>query len=75
MPANNSADLSPREARVWPMPVRVAFRFCFLYWLLYMLPSEGAVSIFDLLPFGGIGKRLSVWSRSSRMWSACVCFI
>jgi hypothetical protein len=46
---------------VWPLPLRIAFRFCFLYWLLYILPSAGAVSLFDLLPFGGIGNKLSAW--------------
>jgi hypothetical protein len=41
--------------------LRIAFRFSFLYWLLYIVPSAGAVSLFDLFPFGGIGDKLATW--------------
>ena len=37
----------------WSRLVRVAFRFWFLYWVIYMLPAPGAVSILDLLPWLG----------------------
>jgi hypothetical protein len=37
----------------WPWWARIAFRFAFLYWILYMLPSPGAVSLAELLPWGG----------------------
>ena len=41
------------EAKVWPWWARVGFRFGFIYWVLYMLPSPGAVSLLDVLPWGG----------------------
>lgn len=43
------------------MPWRILFRFSFLYWALYLVPSAGAVSLFDLIPFGGIGDKLATW--------------
>jgi uncharacterized membrane protein YphA (DoxX/SURF4 family) len=49
------------EHTVWPLWSRIAFRFSFLYWLLYIIPSAGAVSLFSLLPFGGIGNTLAAW--------------
>jgi len=53
---------SQRQASaVWPRWARIGFRFSFLYWLLYIIPSAGAVSVFDLLPFGGIGNKLGSW--------------
>jgi uncharacterized membrane protein YphA (DoxX/SURF4 family) len=61
MSLHNVTDSQPREGTVWPLPLRIAFRFSFLYWLLYIIPSAGAVSLFDLLPFGGIGNKLSSW--------------
>jgi uncharacterized membrane protein YphA (DoxX/SURF4 family) len=62
MRLHNAGDSSPQEGAVWPLPWRIAFRFSFLYWLMYIIPSAGAVSLFDLLPFGGIGDRLSAWA-------------
>jgi uncharacterized membrane protein YphA (DoxX/SURF4 family) len=61
MPSHNAIESKPQERAVWPLPLRIAFRFFFIYWLLYIMPSEGAVSLFDLLPFGGIGNTLKVW--------------
>lgn len=61
MPAHSAVDSEPYEVIAWPLPLRVAFRFSFLYWLLYIVPSAGAVSLFGLLPFGGIGDKLSAW--------------
>jgi hypothetical protein len=43
----------------WPLAGRIAFRFSFLYWALYFLPSAGAASLLDLLPWGG--DKLSAW--------------
>src|ERR1700761_1464917 len=56
MPSHTDA---PRT--VWPLSARLAFRFSCLYWLLYIWPSPGEVSFFDLLPFGGIGDKLGTW--------------
>lgn len=42
----------------WKAWVRVAFRFAFVYWTIYMLPSPGAVSLLDLLPW--LGDKVSV---------------
>jgi len=54
---------SERQASAaWPLWARIAFRFSFLYWLLYIIPSAGAVSVFDLLPFGGVGDKLATWT-------------
>jgi len=61
MPPSNSADSATQERALWPLWLRIAFRFSFLYWLLYILPSAGAVSLFSLLPFGGIGNTLASW--------------
>jgi uncharacterized membrane protein YphA (DoxX/SURF4 family) len=61
MSLSNVRDSSRREGTVWPLPLRIGFRFCFLYWLLYIIPSVGEVSVFSLLPFGGIGNRLDAW--------------
>jgi uncharacterized membrane protein YphA (DoxX/SURF4 family) len=61
MPPLNAIDSRPSEDAVWPLPLRIVFRFCFLYWLLYIIPSLGVVSLFSLLPFGGIGNTLASW--------------
>lgn len=61
MPSHNAIEPQPQESTVWPLPLRIAFRFFFIYWLLYIVPSAGQVSLFDLLPFGGIGNTLKVW--------------
>lgn len=61
MPLSHSADSPTQDRNVWPLPVRIGFRFCFLYWLLYIIPSEGAASLFSLVPFGGIGNKLGEW--------------
>lgn len=61
MPSHNVIESRTKESTVWPLPLRIAFRFFFIYWLLYIIPSAGAVSIFDLLPFGGIGNKLGEW--------------
>lgn len=61
MPSQNAVESEPQGRTAWPLPLRIAFRFFFIYWLLYIIPSAGAVSIFDLLPFGGIGNTLKVW--------------
>lgn len=45
----------------WPLPLRIAFRFSFLYWLLYIIPASGQASVFSLLPFGGLGNLLGEW--------------
>jgi|SRR5580658_6338605 uncharacterized membrane protein YphA (DoxX/SURF4 family) len=61
MPLNNSAD-SPTQGRtVWLLPLRIGFRFCFLYWLLYLIPAMGQASLFSLIPFGGLGNMLGEW--------------
>jgi hypothetical protein len=41
------------SSEAWPRWTRIAFRFAFLYWVLYMLPTPGAVSLAELLPWGG----------------------
>jgi len=61
MPLHNFAESEAQESTVWPLWSRIGFRFCFLYWLLYIVPSAGAVSVFSLLPFGGIGDKLADW--------------
>lgn len=61
MPVYAATDSTAGEVTAWPLPLRVVFRFSFLYWLLYILPSAGAVSVFDLLPFGGLGNTLNKW--------------
>ena len=61
MSLQNVAESQPQGRTVWPLPLRIAFRFAFLYWLLYIIPSAGAVTVFSLLPFGGIGNTLNVW--------------
>lgn len=61
MPSHNAVESKPQERTAWPLPLRIAFRFFFIYWLLYIIPSAGAVTIFDLLPFGGIGDKLAEW--------------
>ena len=38
---------APVRAKAWPWSGRVAFRFSFIYWVLYMLPCAGAVSVID----------------------------
>lgn len=43
----------------WPWWGRAAFRFAFIYWLLYILPYPGGVSLFDLLPWGT--ARIESW--------------
>lgn len=35
----------------WPLAARVAFRFAFIYWIVYVLPTRGASSVLDLLPW------------------------
>jgi hypothetical protein len=40
------------EEYAWSRPVRVAFRFCFCYLLLYMLPAPGRLGILDAVPGG-----------------------
>ena len=47
------------HAKAWPWWGRVAFRFSFIYWILYMLPAAGAVSVIDLWPWGT--EKLSQW--------------
>ncbi len=42
----------------WPPLARFAFRFAFLYWAIYLLPSPGAVSLLDLLPW--LGDRVNI---------------
>jgi uncharacterized membrane protein YphA (DoxX/SURF4 family) len=61
MPLNHVRESQTQERAVWPLWLRIAFRFSFLYWLLYIVPSAGAVSLFSLLPFGGIGNTLASW--------------
>ena len=61
MPSHNVTDSLPRESTVWPPLLRIAFRFFFIYWLLYIVPSAGAVSLFSLVPFGGIGNMMGSW--------------
>jgi uncharacterized membrane protein YphA (DoxX/SURF4 family) len=61
MPLQAVTDSKPQESIDWPLPLRIAFRFFFIYWLLYIVPSAGAVSLFNLLPFGGIGDKLGSW--------------
>lgn len=61
MPLHNATESQAPGTAVWPLPLRIAFRFCFLYWLLYLVPSAGTVSLFDLLPFGGVGNKLAAW--------------
>jgi uncharacterized membrane protein YphA (DoxX/SURF4 family) len=61
MALNDVRESQPQERAVWPLWLRIAFRFSFLYWLLYIIPSVGAVSLFSLLPFGGIGNTLATW--------------
>src|ERR1700742_1266190 len=61
MSLSNSADSATQERAVWPLWLRIAFRFSFLYWLLYIVPSAGAVSLFSLFPFAGIGNTLGAW--------------
>src|SRR5947209_4337667 len=36
----------------WMRLARVAFRFTFVYWALYLLPQQGSASLIDLLPWG-----------------------
>ncbi|HUA60679.1 MAG TPA: hypothetical protein VML19_18085 [Verrucomicrobiae bacterium] len=40
------------DSTSWPLRLRIAFRFCCCYLLLYSLPSTGAVSIFQSFPSG-----------------------
>lgn len=61
MSLHNVAHSKPRESAAWPLWSRIGFRFCFLYWILYILPTAGAVSLFSLLPFGGLGNTLARW--------------
>lgn len=61
MPSHSAIESQPQESTAWPLPLRIAFRFFFIYWLLYIIPSAGAVSLFSLLPFGGIGNKLGEW--------------
>lgn len=39
------------QNRPWPPPVRALFRFTFLYWVMYLLPAAGSVTLLDLLPW------------------------
>lgn len=55
MSVSTSTDISRRAVDVWPVGWRVAFRFSFLYWLLYIFPP-----LVYLLPFG-IGDKLNTW--------------
>ena len=51
----DAAEVGSPETAVrttWPWWERAAFRFAFLYWLLYILPTAGSVSLLDLLPWG-----------------------
>lgn len=61
MPLHNVADSRLQGSTAWPLWLRIGFRFSFLYWLLYIIPSAGAVSLFSLLPFGGLGNKLGEW--------------
>ena len=61
MALHNVTESQSREGAAWPLWLRVGFRFSFLYWLLYIVPSAGAASVFGLLPFGGIGNKLAQW--------------
>ncbi len=47
----------------WPLPLRIAFRFCFCYLLLYSLPWGGAISIFQSFPYGAEATHpyISLW--------------
>src|SRR5581483_5890697 len=36
----------------WSLALRVAFRFCCCYWLLYCLPGDGRVSLIEAFPCG-----------------------
>ena len=61
MALHNVTDFQSREGAAWPLWLRIGFRFSFLYWLLYIIPTAGAVSLFSLIPFGGLGNRLGEW--------------
>ncbi len=61
MCSQNLTGPAPANGAGWPLWLRIAFRFSFIYWLLYILPSAGNVSLFDLVPFGGIGNKLAEW--------------
>jgi len=61
MQSQNDRESQPQKRTAWPLPLRIGFRFAFLYWLLYIIPSAGQVSLFDLLPFGGLGNKLATW--------------
>jgi hypothetical protein len=55
MQEKSSAESLPQQhsASVWKPWVRWSFRFVFLYWAVYLLPSPGAVTLLDLLPWLG----------------------
>lgn len=61
MTLNDVPDAEQKVSTVWPLWLRIGFRFSFLYWLLYIVPVAGAVSLFSLLPFGGLGNMLNTW--------------
>jgi len=48
----------PSSTPAWRPEVRLAFRFAFLYWAIYMLPSPGAISLLELLPW--LGYKISL---------------
>jgi hypothetical protein len=54
-------------ARPWPAALRVAFRFTFVYWLLYALPESGRINIIYTIP----GMQ-TAFLPYTRMWHALV---
>jgi hypothetical protein len=56
---------------IWSRPVRIAFRFCFCYLLLYMLPAPGRLGILDAVPGGAILATpiIRIWQTTVR-WAA-----
>ena len=51
VPELSAAEAMAASAVVWPRWKRVAFRFVFIYWALYMLPEPRSASLFDVLPW------------------------